>query len=101
MSGGLIWEFQAKRKPFAMSSHPLAFINGMSQYRINYFKEHLNRQPPKIIILDGYTEQTYLPYIPEINAMMKTSYTFVDEIIGSKYPVKIYVLRDQSKASLR
>jgi len=93
MSGAVIWSLESNTKPFLNITHPLEFRAGISGKQIEKIKEQLSNDPPRFIILDGYTEQTYLRHIPEIQDAMNESYHIEKELNGSKYPVQIYELK--------
>lgn len=93
LSGAVIWEFEAGRRPFANISHPLGFEGGLREHARAGILERLRTHPPRLIILDGYTEKTYLRHVPDLGRLMAGSYDFVEEVSGSKYPVKIYAWR--------
>lgn len=94
MSGAVIWELEANRRPFMNETHPLRFIPGMSKEEANKIEEGLANHPPKFIVLDGYTEETYLRHINQLQAIMEDKYELRKVVSGSRYPVKIYKLKD-------
>lgn len=93
MSGAVIWEFSALRKPFQMISHPLAFMNTMPEQLKNQLRLAAEQSPPKVIILDGYTERTYFRQIPWFREPLQTKYKLVTTWGPAKYPVKVYQLQ--------
>ena len=98
MSGAVAWEFEAGREPFARISHPLGFLDRMDYETVQRIAERFAVRPPQLIVLDGYTERTYLKGSAAANAALETSYRLVEEIPGSKYPVKVYVRRELAPA---
>jgi len=96
MSGAVIWELESNRRPFMNQSHPLAYLAGISEEKTNKIKWHLDEHPPKFIVLDGYTERTYLRYINELQAIIDEKYELKRVFEGSRYPVKIYELNESS-----
>jgi hypothetical protein len=74
MSGGVIWEFEAGRKPFHLISHPLAFEETISAKQRAEITQWTAQHPPKVIILDGYTEKTYLRQVPSIVGILDSRY---------------------------
>ncbi|MFW6041237.1 MAG: ArnT family glycosyltransferase, partial [Thermoplasmatota archaeon] len=92
MSGAVIWEFESDTKPFLNITHPLSFRSGMNDKQVKEVKDRMFTDPPEYIILDGYTEQTYIRQVPAIKSVMNNSYVLKKEVSGSKYPVKIYEL---------
>lgn len=87
VSGAVIWEFQAGRQPFALQTHPLGFRDNVSKKvpDLSVIK------PPKLIVLDGYTEQTYLAVIPQMQEMLDRDYKLIKRVEGHRYPVSVYV----------
>lgn len=92
LSGAVIWEFQADRRPYRNVSHPLSFRRGVFRGQRAKMREALAVAPPEVIVLDGYTEQTYLAAFPEIQSLLDLRYELVKVIHGSRFPVKIYRL---------
>jgi len=90
LSGAVIWEFQADRRPYRNYSHPLGYRMGVSQDQRTIMREALAVSPPEMIILDGYTEQTYLRAFPEIQLLIDERYELVKVVSGSRFPVRIY-----------
>ena len=68
----------------------------MSDRTARRITARLASQPPRIIVLDGYTERTYLKQVSAIEPLLQTSYRLIQEVSGSRSPVKVFVLRDQS-----
>ena len=100
-SGGVIWEFQAGRRPFANLSHPLALNAGTAPERSEQLRRALRLNPPEAVVLDGYTEITYLRAFPDMAELWnrKTgTMRHLATLEGSREPVRIYVDRDPSPA---
>jgi 4-amino-4-deoxy-L-arabinose transferase-like glycosyltransferase len=93
MSGAVIWEVQAMRRPFQTISHPLAMIGETSGKQRGLIREALLTAPPKVIILDGYTEFSYLRQVPEIARLIETRYDLVATERDARYPIEIYFLK--------
>jgi len=91
MSGAVIWELQASRRPFQMISHPLGFIYGMSEEKKATITLAARTRPPKVIILDGYTEKTYMRRVPSLKELLKERYQLMTTEGPAKYPVRIYL----------
>jgi hypothetical protein len=94
MSGGVIWELESDRRPFMNQSHPLGYLSGIPEQEAKKIAWHLANHPPKFIVLDGYTEKTYLKYINGLEAFMKENYEIKKIIDGSRSPVSVYELKD-------
>jgi hypothetical protein len=94
MSGAVIWEFQALRKPFQMISHPLGFADGIPEKERLTIKAAFELNPPKVIILDGYTQRLYMRDLPWLTERLQSRYHFVFETEPKGFPVKIYQLKD-------
>jgi len=99
LSGAVIWEFESGRQPFMHISHPLRFTYAMPDQIARDLLQRFALEPPKLIILDGYTQQTYLRHLHQLEGIIATAYDLVGEVGGSKYPVKIYALRPRSIAT--
>ena len=97
MSGAVIWSFESNTRPFLNITHPLGFRPGMSKKQIEKVEKQLSSDPPRFIILDGYTEQTYMKHVSMIHEVMNESYSVEKEIDGSRYPVQIYELKKDVK----
>lgn len=92
ISGAVMWEFEARRHPFMLLSHPLAFRPGMSPEQQLAIEQRLQEHPPAVIILDGYTEQTYGRNLPLFAEVLDTRYRLDRVVEGSRYPVQIFRL---------
>jgi 4-amino-4-deoxy-L-arabinose transferase-like glycosyltransferase len=96
MSGAVIWELQAQRRPFLNISHPLKFepeISEEEKEALEFVQRTILTHPPKVIILDGYTERTYLRRIPWLTDLLNTAYTLVITAGPARYPIEVYQLR--------
>ncbi len=94
MSGAVIWEFSARRKPFQMISHPLALRDGgVAEKERNTLKLAVEQHPPQVIIVDGYTEKTYMHQLPWLRELLQAKYQLITTVGPAKYPVEIYQLQ--------
>jgi hypothetical protein len=93
MSGAVIWEFVADRPPFGSISHPLAFQGGGDRKVLQLIDSTLVAAPPAVIVLDGYTEQTYLAESEAVTRAVRERYDEVRVVFGSRYPVRILTPR--------
>jgi hypothetical protein len=94
MSGAVIWAVAAGRPPFMMISHPLAYDGGASPEDAARMRAYLHARPPQLIVLDGYTDRTYLSYLDTDGRFLAANYTLAGIFPGSRYPVKIYTMRE-------
>lgn len=94
MSGAVIWELQAARRPFHMVSHPLHFMFDIPEEQRQALILALSTHPPKVIILDGYTEKTYIRQIPSILELLRDKYELAATGEPAKFPVRVYQLRE-------
>jgi hypothetical protein len=92
ISGGVIWEFQSGGRPFMNQTHPLAYSLGIPPQILQNIERHLATQPPRFIVLDGYTEKTYLNQVDKLRVIMDEEYILRKVVEGSRYPVMIYEL---------
>ncbi len=97
LSGAVIWEFAAGRRPFMNLSHPLAYMYTMPPEMRQRITDTLASKPPRIVVLDGYTERTHLQHLPQLRTLLATGYEAVGEVAGSRYPVRVYALREQAR----
>jgi 4-amino-4-deoxy-L-arabinose transferase-like glycosyltransferase len=98
MSGGVIWELQASRRPFELISHPLALEHRITQEQRATIEGAIVTRPPKAIILDGYTEKTYMR-IPGLAELVNARYQFESAAGPALFPVKLYRLKEESGAN--
>jgi 4-amino-4-deoxy-L-arabinose transferase-like glycosyltransferase len=97
LSGAVMWEFQAGREPFMRISHPLQFMEYLRPEHARSISARLTERPPRIIVMDGYTERTYARHLPQFGALLAERYRPAGEpVAGSRYPVQVYVLREQA-----
>ena len=92
MSGAVIWELQALRRPFMNISHPLRFEHKISEKENERLQFTIREQPPEVIILDGFTERTYLRQASWLMDFLHSRYELVNSAGPAKYPVKVYSL---------
>ena len=93
LSGGLIWEFQAGRPPFARISHPLPFMFGLTAQESGELGRRLAASPPPFVVLDGYTELTYGVVVAGFDRLLRDGYTLVDSAGPARYPVQLFQRR--------
>lgn len=93
MSGGVIWEFRSGLRPFRNVSHPVGYRQRMSVTEADAIRARLETDPPAFVILDGYTERTYLRRLPEIEELLEDRYELRATVEGSNFPVSVYSLR--------
>lgn len=101
ISGAVIWELQARRRPFLLLSHPLGFRAGMETGELRAVEARLRDTPPPVIIMDGYTEQTYQRNVPIFEDVLADHYRLERVVEGSFYPVSIYRLNAAGPAAPR
>ena len=90
LSGAVIWEFTARRQPFLRISHPLGFMEGMSEAERRRITEALAAQPPQVIVMDQYTQWTYGKRLPGLELLVARSYRLVGEFTEARWPVRVY-----------
>ena len=95
MSGAVIWELESRRRPFMMISHPLGFEHSISENKKEAIQKEVEEKPPRVIILDGYTEKTYIKSVPVISKIIEGKYELMTIIESASYfPIKIYRIKD-------
>jgi len=92
LSGGVIWEFNSHRLPFEMISHPLAFNPKMPPRVAARIERGFKEAPPKIIVLDGYTEKTHVQHLQWMPEVLQRKYRLILEENRAKYPLRVYKL---------
>jgi hypothetical protein len=97
MSGGVIWELQAHRRPFMNISHPLSFEYHIKEEQERDIYAVTKTQPPEVIILDGFTEKTYFRHLPWLSAMLQERYDLAKVAGPAKHPVRLYHLKSGSE----
>ncbi len=98
MSGGVIWELQALRRPFQMISHPMVFERPITRERKAMIETAIVTRPPKAIIMDGYTETTYMRVL-RLTELIDARYQ-LESIAGpAAVPVRLYRLKEGPVAS--
>jgi hypothetical protein len=95
MSGAVIWEVQGARRPFENISHPLAFEHRMSEGQRGRILHAAATRPPEVIILDGYTEKTYIRQMPSLMELLEARYRLVIDVGPARYPVRVYQLKEE------
>ena len=99
MSGAVIWELQAQRKPFLGISHPLSFEGRISAKEHESLEAAIRSQPPEVIILDSRTEKTYFRQIPWLRDFLSSRYNLVYTAEPARQPVLIYQQKGKIEAS--
>ena len=97
MSGAVIWELEASLRPYQSISHPLGFMDSISSKQLERIESGLMTDPPKVIILDGYTEQTYFQWVRNLPNLLETRYELEATVGPAHYPVMIYQRRESVK----
>jgi len=95
MSGAMIWTLETNTRPFMNITHPLMFLRKMPEDKINAVEYRMEHDKPRFIVLDGYTEMTYLRHVTKIHDVINESYVLKKEVHGFWYPVKIYELEEE------
>ncbi len=93
LSGGVIWALQAGRRPFLNISHPSGFVGGMSVEERRMIGRALLERPPRLIVLDGYTERSFLPDSMARARLLEGRYRPLGQVLGGRFPVRLFVLR--------
>jgi 4-amino-4-deoxy-L-arabinose transferase-like glycosyltransferase len=99
MSGAVIWELEAGRRPFANVTHPLGFMLGNAGGEPERLARELVTTPPRFVVFDGYTERTYGLLLPRLGETLAERYQLVADLPGLHYPVRVYQLREPGPPS--
>jgi hypothetical protein len=94
MSGAVIWEFESGRKPFMNLTHPLSYLEALPTELHSQLVNRLLQRPPKVVVLDGYTEKTFLKHLQELPPLLNSHYEHVSQILGSRAPINVYIKRN-------
>jgi len=94
LSGAVIWELEASLRPYQSISHPLAFLNSISRKELDSIETGFAENPPKMIVLDGYTERTYFRWVQGLPDLLRTRYELKAKVGPARYPVVIYQRRE-------
>ena len=98
LSGAVIWEFEARRKPFLSVSHPLMFWDGVPAEWAERIRRRFADHPPRVVVVDWFTQQTYF-HVPGLESLIARSYERVEDVEGSRWPVRVFVLRDPRRGA--
>jgi hypothetical protein len=90
MSGAVSWEFEADRRPFLRVSHPLKFLARRRADEQAAVEHGIGATPPRIVVLDGYTERTYGKVLPALAEIIRRDYTAVGRWEGARHPVQVF-----------
>ncbi len=99
LSGAVIWELEAGRRPFANVSHPLGLGADATPGFVARLSRELVSGPPRFVVLDGYTEKTYGILFKNLPETLSARYRLVLDLPGANYPVRVYRLREPGPAS--
>ncbi|MBN1481260.1 phospholipid carrier-dependent glycosyltransferase [candidate division KSB1 bacterium] len=91
LSGGSIWTFESGLAPYLNVPHPTEFY----KYHDANFELTFTKNPPRYIILDGYTKRKFVRHWQFITDQIEMLYEKVMQDEDSKYPVKVYQLIPQ------
>lgn len=94
LSGGVIWEYAAGRRPFALISHPLIYRDSMNAQEKERIGKLLQDFPPALIVKDGYTEKTYFQHFPWMDEFLEKRYSVTPANGAARYPVLVYARID-------
>jgi hypothetical protein len=95
MSGAVVWELEAGRRPFMRISHPLGLMNELVGEAAPPIARRLEENPPPVVVLDAYTERTYLAAVPELRALLDTRYTRTLTVEADTRPrIEVYRLNE-------
>ncbi|HET7600826.1 MAG TPA: glycosyltransferase family 39 protein [Gemmatimonadales bacterium] len=91
LSGAVTWALDAGRRPYLNISHPLGFLIEMTVQERADIAVGLVTRPPRIVVLDGYTERTFERKVPMLGSIVARDYelmgTFPD---AGEFPVRVY-----------
>jgi hypothetical protein len=94
LSGGVIWEFQSNRQPFARITHPLRFEFGIAPRDFDRLTERLRTTPPRFVVYDGYTERTHGRVLPILADVVRDRYQLVATAGEGEYAARLYEIRE-------
>ncbi|MBN1826594.1 MAG: glycosyltransferase family 39 protein [Candidatus Eisenbacteria bacterium] len=90
LSGAVIWEYLADRRPFHGIDHPLS-LQSQEPYNERHLEvfEIFRRKPPAVVVIDGQTEKTYFR-APGLEALIRSTWAQTLRIDGPT-PVEVWV----------
>ncbi|MBN1466491.1 glycosyltransferase family 39 protein [candidate division KSB1 bacterium] len=94
LSGGAIWTFESGLAPYLNVPHATEFY----KHRYADFESAFAKNPPRFIIMDGYTERKFLRHRDYMLEQVALYYEKVLSVTGSKYTVDIFQLVSHSQA---
>jgi 4-amino-4-deoxy-L-arabinose transferase-like glycosyltransferase len=95
ISGAVIWEFHAQRRPFRKISHPFE-LEFASEDKKAGIRQAAETRPPRVIILDGWTERLYLRHVPVLTELLANRYQQIPMAAGpAAFEVKVYRLKEE------
>jgi hypothetical protein len=81
-------------------SHPLGLIGDYVEEAAPPIRRALAEGLPPVVVVDGYTEWTYLAAVPELRDILETRYTRTLIVeTDARYPVEVYRLTEGSITS--
>ena len=95
LSGGMIWTFESGNPPYGNVTHPSQFL----QREYADFRDQLLRDPPGVIVYDGYTHRKFRRYKDVLDSLLAERYSKVATVKGSRYPVEIWKVRPPNGVS--
>ncbi len=98
LSGAVIWAFQSGLQPFARMTHPLRYELMAPEHEVAPLSRHLAEQPPRFIVMDGYTEKTFGRILPELEQTIERGYSPLTSVEGGMFKVTLYERRDAASA---
>ncbi len=97
MSGGVIWEFESGRRAYHGVSHPLIYnFEDLPIWRQRELDRYYAKGLPDAIVLDGYTEKTYLRHLPQLRERLGDEYVLVGTAGPARVPVRTYVRKPRA-----
>jgi hypothetical protein len=96
LSGAVIWAFQSGLQPFAGVTHPLRYELTGPEFEVAPLRQKLAEQPPRFIVMDGYTEKTFGRILPELEQTIERGYSPVTSVHKGRFPATLYQRRERA-----
>lgn len=97
LSGAVIWEFLAGRRPYRLVSHPLGLKRLAPPSTRSRLAADLIDRPPAVVVMDGYTEVTYGRNVPFLDSLVQANYEPIASSDEGVRPVSVFRLADSER----
>jgi hypothetical protein len=75
-------------------THPLRYELTGPEFEVAPLRQELAEQPPRFIVMDGYTEKTFGRILPELEQTIERGYSPVTSVHKGRFPATLYQRRE-------